>query len=72
MYPTLISEFDQQSLGVVPYVCRDSRNFFLGIYSLCFDGILKIPTYFAPKVDIILFSNEHEVYLFSDAVNHIP
>jgi hypothetical protein len=34
--------------------------------------MLARPVYFCPKVDVVLFSNEYALELFSDAVNHLP
>lgn len=72
LYPKLASKFDQESLGVLPYACRDSRAFFLDNYHLSFDGFLRNPIYFSPKYDVVLFSNEYALELFTDALNLIP
>ncbi|KAE9380711.1 hypothetical protein N431DRAFT_395888 [Stipitochalara longipes BDJ] len=72
LYPTLVSKFEKKPLGVLPYVCHDSRECFLSSYSLCFDVMLQQPIYFNPKIDVVLFSNEYALELFSDAVNHLP
>jgi len=50
----------------------DSRDCFLAKYRLCFDGLIKTPLYFNPKVDIVMFSDELALQLFLDAVNHLP
>jgi hypothetical protein len=68
----LVSHFEMKPLGVLPYVSRDSRQLFLGKYRLCFGSMLEKPIYFNPKVDIVMFSNEYALELFSEAVNHLP
>ncbi|PMD35708.1 hypothetical protein L207DRAFT_533805 [Hyaloscypha variabilis F] len=70
--PPLVSHFEMKPLGVLPYVSRDSRQLFLGKYRLCFGSMLEKPIYFNPKVDIVMFSNEYALELFSEAVNHLP
>ena len=72
LYPKLTSKFDQESLGVLPYTCRDSRVFFLYNYHLSFDGFLRNPIYFSPKYDALLFLDEYALKLFTDALNLIP
>lgn len=72
LYPKLASEFDQESLGVLPYACPDSRAFFLDNYHLSFEGFLRNPIYFSTKYDVVLFSNEYALELFTDALNLIP
>ena len=71
LYPKLASKFDQGSLGVLPYACRDSRAFFLDNYRLSCDGFLRNPIYFSPKNDVVLFSNEYALELFTDELNLI-
>ena len=72
LYPKLASKFEQKPLGVLPYACHDSRAFFLDNYRLSFDGFLRNPIYFSPKNDVVLFSNEYALELFTDALNLIP
>ena len=59
-------------LGVLPYICNDSRTCFLAKYRLCFDGMIKHPLYFDPKADVVMFKNEYALELFSNAVNGLP
>jgi 2EXR family len=70
MYPELTSKFDKPS--VLPYICGESRQFFLSVYPLCFSGILQNPIFFNPRTDVVLFSSERALMMFSDAVNLIP
>jgi hypothetical protein len=72
LYPKLVSKFDQKSLGVLPYACHDSRACFLDNYHLSFDSFLRNPIYFSPKYDVVLFSNEYALELFTDALNLVP